>query len=382
MMTWQVCTVVDRRRELVSALLAGEPVARVSRRLGVSRTTAYKWQIRHQTWGDAGLQDQSHRPRTSPRRTPPELEAQVCALRQQYPYWGGRKLHHRLKALGVQGVPSASAITDILARNGLLDPERRLKRDWQRFEAGQPNQMWQMDFKGDFPLGGGRCYPLTVLDDHSRFNLCLKACGDQRGTTVKSQLEPVFAAYGLPEALLVDNGPPWGSGYSRQPHTRYTAWLMRLGIYVSHGRPFHPQTRGKDERFHRSLKLEVLKDGSWQSLDELQSALDCWQQVYNQERPHEALAYAVPASRYTVSPRPFPAHLPAIDYPISDEVRKVQDHGKISFKGRTYRVGSAFVGDPVALRESEEDAIWNVYYCKQRVGRVDLRMPDSSLEDL
>lgn len=381
-MTWQVCSVMDRRRELVQALRDGEPLARVSRRLGVSRATAYKWRARYDSEDEASLLDRSRRPRSSPRQTPPAMEAQVCELRRQNRYWGGRKLHQRLRDLGVQDVPSPSAITDILARNGFLDPERRLKRDWQRFEAEQPNQMWQMDFKGDFPLGQGRCYPLTVLDDHSRFNLCLKACSDQRGETVKSHLVSVFATYGLPEAILVDNGPPWGSGYHWQPHTRYTAWLMRLGIYVSHGRPFHPQTRGKDERFHRSLKLEVLRDGAWQNLAELQHDLDRWQQVYNLERPHQALAYAVPASRYVASPRQLPLRLPDIEYPATDEVRKVQDQGKISFKGRSFRIGRAFVGDPVGLRESEEDAVWDVYYCKQRVGRADLRTPGSSLEDL
>jgi transposase InsO family protein len=381
-MSWQVWTVMDRRRELVEALREGQAVAKVSRRLGVSRATAYKWQAREREEGEAGLRDRSRRPRTSPRRTPAEMEARVCELRRSQPYWGGRKLYHRLKALGVQEVPSPSAITDILARNGLLDPERRLKRDWQRFEAAEPNQMWQMDFKGDFPLADGRCYPLTVVDDHSRFNLCLKACDNQRGDTVKSHLVPVFATYGLPEVILVDNGPPWGSAYSPQPHTRHSAWLMRLGIYVSHGRPYHPQTRGKDERFHRSLKLEVLRDGNWQSLEELQRDLDHWQRVYNLERPHQALAYAVPASRYVVSLRELPRRLPDIVYPASDQVRKVQDKGRISFKGRSFRIGRAFVGDPVGLRESEEDAVWDVYYCQQRVGRIDLRAPDSSQEDL
>jgi transposase InsO family protein len=372
---------MDRRRELVQALAAGEPVAAVSRRFKVSRTTAYVWQARYQVEGEAGLWNRSRRPRSSPRRTPEAVEARVCELRRQHPYWGGRKLHHRLKAQGIEVVPSPSAITDILNRNGLLHDDRRLKRDWERFEAAQPNHMWQMDFKGDFALAGGRCYPLTVVDDHSRFNLCLKACIDQRGETVKAHLLPVFTAYGLPETILVDNGPPWGSGYSRQPHTRHSAWLMRLGIYVSHGRPFHPQTCGKDERFHRSLKLEVLRDGSWQSVDELQVALDQWQAVYNRERPHEALAYAVPASRYSSSTRELPRRLPDIEYPASDQVRKVQDQGKISFKGRTFKVGRAFVGEPVGLRESKEDAVWDVYYCKQRIGKANLKAP-ASPEDL
>jgi transposase InsO family protein len=375
-MTWQVSTVVDLRRELVRAMTGGEvSVSEICRQLRVSRETAYKWLVRYRADGDAGLEDRSRRPKTSPRRTPPEIEERVCELRRRHPAWGGRKLHHRLRALGVEGVPSPSAITDILARNGLLSPDRRLKREWQRFEAEQPNQMWQMDFKGDFALPVGRCYTLTVLDDHSRFNLCLRACADQRGETVKSQLLPVLATYGLPEAILVDNGPPWGSGFSRQPHTRFTAWLMRLGVYVSHGRPYHPQTRGKDERFHRSLGLEALQTRAWLDLDDVQRALDPWRGVYNLERPHEALGYVVPAERYVRSSRSLPTFLPPLEYLPTDAVRKVQSKGEINFRGREMPVGKAFVGEAVALRATEEDGVWDIYYCEQRVGRVDLRSP-------
>jgi transposase InsO family protein len=375
-MTWRVSTVLDERLELVRTVLSGsESLASASRRLGVSRQTAYKWISRMRLEGERGLVDRSRRPMTSPRRTSPEMEQRVCALRQEHPAWGGRKLHHRLKALGVRDVPSPSAITDILARYGLLSEDRRLKRDWQRFEAERPNDMWQMDFKGDFALPSGRCYPLTLLDDHSRFNLCLQACGDQRRETVRSQLLPVFRTYGLPEVILVDNGPPWGSGYSRQPHTRFTAWLMRLGIRVSHGRPYHPQTRGKEERFHRSLREEVLVMRRWQDLLEVQSALDPWREVYNHERPHEALGYKVPAGRYQHSSRELPEKAPEPEYPSTDHVRRVQSLGEISFRGRALRVGSAFRGEAVALRASEEEGVWKVYYYKQRVGSVDLRSP-------
>jgi transposase InsO family protein len=378
-MVWRVSTVIDERRELVRAVMFGEEqVATASRRLGVSRQTAYKWLGRAKQEGDAGLLDRSRRPRVSPRQTPPEVEERVCELRRRHPAWGGRKLHHRLKALGMETVPSPSAITDILSRNGLLKADRRLKRNWQRFEAEAPNQMWQMDFKGDFALPGGRCHTLTVLDDHSRFNVCLQACSDQRRETVQRQLLPILATYGLPEVILVDNGPPWGSGYGRQPHTRFSAWLMRMGIYVLHGRPYHPQTRGKDERFHRSLGSEVLAGRQWQNLDEIQLALDPWRRVYNDERPHEALGYCVPAARYVRSPRQLPDQLPQPTYLAADEVRRVQGLGEISFRGRLFRIGRAFTGEAVGLKATEEDGAWDVYYYKQRVGRVDLRSSQPS----
>jgi hypothetical protein len=186
---------------------------------------------------------------------------------------------------------------------------------------------------------------------------------------------PVFATYGLPEALLVDNGPPWGSGYSRQPHTRFTAWLISHGVRVSHGRPYHPQTRGKDERFHRSLGLEVLATRQWPDFIEVQTELDSWRGVYNQERPHEALDYNVPSARYEPSLRKMADKRPDPEYLSTDEVRRVQDLGVISFRGRKLHIGRAFSGDPVALRATEEDGVWEVHYYKQRVGRVDLRSP-------
>lgn len=149
--------------------------------------------------------------------------------------------------------------------------------------------------------------------------------------------------------------------------------MIRHGIYVSHGRPYHPQTRGKDERFHRSLGREVLRGKTWLDLHQVQVSLDAWRQVYNFERPHEALAYATPSERYTRSSRLMTSKLPAIEYLRGDQIRKVQHSGEISFRGREYPVSSAFTGEPVALRESEEDGVWNVYYCHQRVAQLDLR---------
>lgn len=208
-MPWQVSTVVSERLELVKAIRDEKlRVGLVAENFGVSRQTAHKWMRRFDPSDIASLEDRSRRPRVSPRRTPAEIEDRVCELRRRFPAWGGRKLHYRLKALGFEDVPSPSTITDILARNGLLPEDRRLERDWRRFQADRPNQMLQMDYKGHFALSDGRCYILTLLDDHSRFNLCLEACANQRGDTLRSLLLPVFDTYGLPETILVDNGPP------------------------------------------------------------------------------------------------------------------------------------------------------------------------------
>lgn len=379
-MPWKECTWMSEREEFVRWALAGRvTMSALSRSFGVSRKTGYKWLRRYEAAGCEGLKDLSRRPRRTPRRTPAEMEAAVCELRRRHPAWGGRKIHHRLRAGSMTAVPAPSTITGILERHGLLSPGRRLQRDLRRFEAERPNDLWQMDFKGHFPTGAGRCNPLTILDDHSRFNICLAACPDQRAETVRGELGRAFERYGLPERMLMDNGSPWGSERDH-PHTRLTAWLIRLGITVSHGRPYHPQTQGKEERFHRTLKEELLSHHTaWADLSQVQRAFDLWRDVYNFVRPHQAIGDEPPAARYRPGPRRSPSALPPIEYERGDQVRKVQDKGRISFRGRDLLISRAFIGEPVALREVG-DGIWDVYYCHQRVGRVTLTSSPSRVE--
>lgn len=371
-MPWREATPMSERSEFLSfASRRDLAMSALCRRYGVSRKTGYKWLRRARESGPEGLADRSRRPHHSPLRTQLAVEGMICNLRVEHPAWGGRKLHHLLRHEGFPLPPAPSTITGILRRNGLLTPNRRTQRDWQRFEEPSPNALWQMDFKGHFATSTGRCHPLTILDDHSRFNLCLAACFNERAETVQQHLATVMERYGLPERILMDNGSPWGSDAAHQ-HTWLTAWLIRLGITVLHGRPYHPQTQGKEERFHRTLALEVLaRRPSWQSLTDVQCAFDDWRAVYNLRRPHEALDHATPASRYRPSARPFPVSLPPIEYAPGDQVRRVQDKGRISFRGRQLRVSRGFTGQPVALRVVG-DGIWDVYYCHQKIGQVDL----------
>ena len=253
---------MSQRHEFV--LLAGEAGSnfrQLCRRFGISPKTGYKWRQRFRSDGVAGLADRSRRPKTSPRLTAAAASAEVIAVRQAHPTWGGRKLHRRLRDLHCEMVPAASTCTAILRRAHLLVPGAGLAHTAvQRFERAQPNELWQMDFKGHIPTQAGpRCHPLTVLDDHSRFNVVLAACGDETGATVRTALTAAFGRYGLPEALLCDNGPPWGRSDAPggPAHTALTVWLLRLGVRVLHGRPYHPQTQGKEERFHRTLRRSV-----------------------------------------------------------------------------------------------------------------------------
>ena len=374
-MPWKEATTMSERKAFIAkALEEGATISAVCREFGISRKTGYKWLKRYREEGLAGLQDRSRRLHHSPNQTPPEVEQVVVEARQAHPTWGGRKLKRWLENRGYQSIPAPSTVTAILARHGLLDPEESRKHTpYQRFEMDHPNDLWQMDFKGYFHFRNGqRCYPLTVLDDHSRFLLGLRACSNQTKETVQAQVTTLFREFGLPARMLMDNGSPWG-GSPEFPYTRLTVWLLRLGIKVCHGRPYHPQTQGKNERLHRTLKLELLNSSFFDTLDECQHSFDRWRFLYNQERPHEALALDAPCAHYQTSPRPFPAFLPPLTFPPRAIIRKVTLTGEVSFRGRRWRVGIAFRKYPVGLVYDDfDDSQLHVYFNNIHVRTFDL----------
>ena len=372
-MPWRELTVTDQREEFVKlALASGANVRELCRRFGIARSCGHKWVARYLAEGREGLMDRSRRPHCSPGHTIEAVEAAVLRIREESNNaWGGRKIARVMRDEGAAEVPSPSTITEILRRHGKLEQRaHEHPGPHQRFEREHPNQLWQMDFKGDFPLSHGRCHPLTVIDDHSRYALCTQACGNEQDRPTRACLAAVFRRYGLPDAMLMDNGAPWGdSGGGR--FTAFSVWLMRLGIRVTHGRPYHPQTQGKDERLHRTMKAEIAFD-RLANLNECQRAFDNWRHVYNHRRPHEAIGMATPSERYRPSDRSFPERLPTIEYAERDIVRKANQDGDISFKGRRLRLGKPFRGEPIAVRATAEDGVFSIHFCTHQIGMVDL----------
>lgn len=339
---------------------------------GISLKTGYKWLNRWREAGKAGLQDRSRRPHQSPGVTAAAMVARIAAVNQDHPTWGGRKIHHHLQQRGVGGVPASSTISTILGREGLRPDASVPVRPGVRFAAEAPNDRLQLDFMGHRPLQHGRVQPLTLLDDHSRYALGLLACADQTRTTVQAALATWFRLYGLPGAILADNGPPWGSSH---PHTRtqLEVWFLRLGITPRHGRPRHPQTQGKVERFHRTVAADVFAGRCFPTLAAVQAAFDAFRQTSNQDRPHEAVGNRPPDTRDRRSPRVFPEELPPITYGDDAQVRIVTPKGIIKFAGTTIYVGEAFQRLPVGLYPTATDGVWNLHFCAHVIRTVDLQ---------
>lgn len=371
---------MDKRRQFVAfASAEGANVSTVCQAFTIARSTGYRVLERQRKEGDAGLLPRSRRPHTSPTRTSDAIEQLVVEVRMAHPSWGGRKIRASLLRHGMaETMPAPSTITEILRRHDLLDgPRTGYPRAYQRFEHEAPNQLWQMDFVGHLALAtAARVHPLTILDDHSRFLISLVACSNERVDTVKAHLISCFRTYGLPDRILADNGPSWGTARPGSIN-RLEAWLLRLDVPVVHGRPRHPQTQGKVERCNQTIGKDVFgRYGPFPDLPTSQAALDLFREVYNTERPHDALGLAVPTDRYQPSPRTYPETLPPLRYPDTDAVRKVLAHGGIWFRNHWWYVSEAVIGETVGVRPTAIDGVFTVHYATLTIRTVDFREAD------
>ena len=363
------------RHEFITlAMKPGAVISTLCIRFGISRKTGYKWLARYQSEGHAGLADRSRRPRRIPHKIVDAALIKEILKWREMKGWGGRKIRWTLLESGWKQVPSASTISEVLKRHGKLAEDRRKIRDVQRFEADAPNDLWQMDFKGPFRVRDGLCEPLTILDDHSRYSLAVIANRGQSEAIVKQHLINTFRRYGMPWRILADNGNPWGKVNQFGRHrTRLEVWLMSLEIQVLHSRVRHPQTCGKEERFHRTLKQELTGNEMNCPYAECQSQFDDWRDQYNRLRPHEGIGMVPPARRYQISDRPFPEKSPKPEYDSTDEVRAVHSKGIFSYKGHRYKLGNGFSRQQIAIRPTEEEHIVAVYFFKTKIAELDLK---------
>lgn len=375
-MPWKARSVMDERVRFISRLLEGERMADLCREFGISRKTGYKFRERYLSHGVRGLVDASRRPIFHPHKTPEITEDLIVGLRRVKPSWGPKKLKARLQVNhpGVP-IPAASTIGEILKRYEI--PRRKSKRRIRRViprgplrQSASPNQIWCIDFKGQFQLGNRRyCYPLTISDHYSRFLLGCEALENTATDGTWAAFEQVFRDYGLPQVIRSDNGSPFASkglnGWSQ-----LAVWLLRLGIELERIEPGHPEQNGRHERMHWTLKQEATRPAS-PNLFHQQARFDGFRHEYNLERPHEALEMRTPAAIYVKSARPYPEKLKPLEYPTHDIVCPVNNNGVVYIHTKAnFYLSLALAGEDVGLREIKP-GIWFINFMHYDLGYYD-----------
>ena len=372
-MPWKEKRVETMREEFVKRVLACEKSkSALCREYGISRPTGDKWIERYLAGED--LSDMSRAPKTRPNRTDPKLEEKVVEYRKRYPAIGALKLRAMMVNDHYSDLPSVRTINEIFKRNGLITKEAsEAATPYVRFEKSHPNEMWQADFKGHFMMKNGlRCHPLNILDDYSRMNICCAPLLSETFSELKPCMERVFQEYGMPFSILCDNGNPWGTQQSTG-YTSFEVWLMELGVLTLHGRIFHPQTQGKEERFNRSFTRECLRYHEIQNQAHAETVFSEYRDFYNNTRPHMALDMNVPASRYKPSARQYIPTIPDWNYGDGMEVRNVKATGYVTIRGQGYFLSEAFGNKQIAIRESSRGVhLMNLYFRQFRIGQIDI----------
>jgi transposase InsO family protein len=336
----------------------GETVAEVCARHGISRASYYRYRRRYLQEGVAGLRPRSRRPRSSPAQIEPGLEARIVELRKRHPRWGARRIEAELARAKLEP-PAVSTIHRALRRNHLVAPQPpRQAKATKRFEREVPNDLWQIDATQLGLAGGERAWVVDVLDDHARFLLAAIACTSPSGEAAWACLLAASSAYGLPRQLLSDNHLSF-TGRLFGLTVAFERKLAELGVELINAAPAHPQTLGKLERFHRTLKEWLAEEGPAADLEHLQLLLDRSRAHYNGERPHQGIGNATPAERY-LSGHAAPALLPALalpdtettpSYPPHSVVRKVSAVGVVSYQGTGIIVPMRYAGASVRVLE-------------------------------
>lgn len=374
-MPWKEAKTVEQiREEFARRVLSKEAsLAALCREYGISRVTGTKWRDRFINGISMG--DQSRRPFHTPNRISEEMEARIISYRNAEPALGALKIHRMMEDDGIIDIPCQRTINDVLKRNGLITTEAsQAATPHKRFEKDEPNDMWQADFKGDFLLQNNqRCFPLSIIDDCSRFCICADAKENVRLNSTKDSFEHVFREYGLPKVLLCDNGNPWGCSQSSSI-TRFEVWLMEHAVLPIHIRIRHPQTQGKVERFNGSYKQERLKFYIPKDMADAQACREEYRNFYNNRRPHHALKLDVPQKHYTASSRQYEDEIKKWEYEAGGESRTIKSTGYLTYNGHGYFLSEGLGEKTVHLYPSAVDkSIINIVFREFIVAKLDMK---------
>lgn len=355
---------MSERMRFLARLQAGERMSELCAEYGISRKTGYKFKERFEQRGPAGLYDLPRRPKHSPARTPEAIRDLLLGIRREHPTWGPKKLLCMLRERNPEMTfPAPSTAGEILKHAGLVQARRWKQRvpslDHTRTQALGPNDVWCADYKGEFRLGNGSyCYPLTITDDATRFIVGCEAFERIDSLWAIAVFEDRFARYGLPLVIRTDNGAPFASR-GLFGLTRLSAYWVKLGIAPERIEPGRPQQNGRHERMHRTLKQEATRPAAANLLQQ-QENFDCFVATFNEKRPHEALGQKCPASLYSASPRPLASRPAKLDYPLHDQVRRVDASGHLRILRKRHKpiyLTKALAGERVGLRSLSRDCL-------------------------
>lgn len=346
------------------------------KRFGVARQAGYDVMRRYEAEGVDGLKDRSHAPKHVPHRISEEIASMLLETRRAHPDWGPRTILAYLATQNADlALPAASTVGDLFKRSGLVQSKPR-RRHWRHpgkstITAQEPNEMWSVDFKGQFRTRDAQtCYPLTVADTHTRFLLAcdgLSSTGHQQARLV---FERLFHEHGLPAAIRSDNGPPFSSK-AIAGLSRLSVWWTQLGIQHDRTEPGHPEQNGSHERMHRTLKRATVWPPAADAMEQ-QGRFDGFRGEYNFVRPHHALAMKTPGSLYRPSERAMPERIPDPEYPGHCHVRQVRANGIVHFRDRDLFLSEVLIGHRVAFEEVD-DRVWSIYFYDLLLARLDER---------
>lgn len=380
-MPWEEPRVVDRRIEFVKRVEVGEEtMLSLCREYKISAKTGYKWLKRYEEEGRRGLLDQSRLPYSRTQTTGEEQICTIVRLKLQRKSWGPKKIREILKKTQPD-VVSLSTVNRILKRAGLVEVRSKRRaahcgRIENRIQAEQPNDVWTVDFKGYwYSQERKRISPLTVQDAFSRYLLLAEAVPDGRMETVRKSFEWLFERYGLPKTIRTDNGPPFASVQAPLGLSRLSAWWVSLGINLDRIRPGHPEENGMHERMHRDLAVEIEAEATG-NMKEQCAALDVWQKIRNEERPHEALGMKVPAELYKRSTRRWNRDEKIeLQYPLDYLKRQITSSGVISLEGKHIRISEALSGWQVGMKRIGS-LNYSVHFGPLYLGTINLELEE------
>ena len=372
-MPWKECKPMDERLKFVARLLDGEKMSALCREFGISRPTGYKIFNRYKNLGLEGLEDRSRRPYRHANKLPFQIERTIIQIKREHPTWGAPKIREKLiREFPMIKPPAKSTVHAVLDRHGLV--KRRKRRRYKAegtplSDARAPNGLWCADYKGEFMLGNHKyCYPLTITDYRSRYLLACEGLESTKSPFAFTVFERVFREFGLPEAIRTDNGVPFASPNALFGLSRLSIWWLRLGINIERIKPGHPEQNGRHERMHLTLKKEATKPASFNFLQQ-QDRFDGFVDIYNNQRPHQALGGKYPGDLYTPSSRPYrPPEEP--EYPYHDRSMTVTKCGRLCIGQRKINLSTVFAGQKVGVREVA-DKIWLVSFLEYDLGFFD-----------